>query len=67
MSYYSKPRYPECRVCPVYQAGECFIASSRILLYFYCPASKGFRPENLWAALSTGPRGTTESYLRISL
>ncbi len=50
--------YPECRLCPLYQGGECFIASSRILLYFYCPASEGFRPESLWAAVVSSPRSS---------
>ncbi len=66
MSPFIKPRYPECHGCPVYQAGECFIESSRILLYFYCPASDGFRPEKLWAAASTAPRSTGQSHLNSS-
>lgn len=42
---HNKPlRYPECDQCPLYQAQECLIAPSRILIYFYCPVSEGFRP-----------------------
>lgn len=44
MTYNELPRYPECHRCPLYQSEECLIAPSRILLYFYCPVSEGFKP-----------------------
>ena len=44
MTHNAPPRYPECHRCPFYQSEECLIASSRILLYFYCFVSEGFRP-----------------------
>lgn len=43
MSRTTELRYTKCHRCPFYQAEECLIAPSRILLYFYCPASEGFR------------------------
>lgn len=43
-AHQESPRYPECHLCPFRQAEECLIAPSRILIYFYCPISEGFRP-----------------------
>jgi hypothetical protein len=38
----------ECRRCPLYKSQECLIAPSRILLFFFCPLSEGFRPPEGW-------------------
>ncbi len=46
-----KTRYPECRRCPFLLAEKCLIEASRILLYFYCPASEGFRAEKVMPAI----------------
>jgi hypothetical protein len=39
----SSPPCPECAKCPFWQYQECLIRSSRILIYFYCPASEGYQ------------------------
>lgn len=44
-------RYFECRGCPFFLADRCLIEASRILLYFYCPASEGFRAEKVLPAI----------------
>lgn len=45
------PKYNECRSCPFYLGDKCLIEASRILLYFYCPASEGFRAEKVMPAV----------------
>lgn len=55
------PKFKECRRCPFYLGDKCLIDASRILLYFYCPASEGFRAEKVLPAIyqvtaETAPR-----------
>lgn len=47
----ARAEHPECRSCPFKVAGHCLIEPSRILIYFYCPASEGFRGEKVIPAI----------------